>query len=83
MTEAARPAGATSPPAVGGASADANTSSSSSTTELQGRYVDTLGSVIIMQRQQQAGGAEPGARAAFRFLAHTDKQLQFGDAAAE
>jgi hypothetical protein len=69
-------AGTSTTPAA--AVASAGSANNSSTTELQGRYVDTLGSVIIMQQQQQHSGASPAA--AFKYLAHLDKQLQFGKA---
>jgi hypothetical protein len=49
--------------------------SSSSTSALQGQYVDSLGSILLVKEQQTAPGQN--AKPAYLYVGHTDKQLQF------
>lgn len=51
-------------------------SSSSSAAALQGQYVDSLGSVLLV-KEQQIGAPAQNAKPAFSYVGHTDKQLQF------
>jgi hypothetical protein len=73
-------------PASTGGSSGSTGASSSTRSRLQGHYIDTIGSVIFMQKQPQPQPQQPSQQQdeapppAFKYVAHTEKQLCFDNA---
>lgn len=62
------------PPGASSSNSTVSATGSSSMAALQGQYVDSLGSILLVKEQQTA--PVQNAKPAYLYVGHTDKQLQ-------